>query len=239
MAYSLGVDPEFLDESPMLSALLFDLDGTLVDSNPVHYRAWKQILTEFGIDLDQPTYDRQISGRTNAEIVADLLPQLSVAEGAALSDRKEQCYRDWARETLAPLAGFDRLWQRLGDRGWRSAVVTNAPRANAELVLSVVGAGDRAFQSLGPVILAEDCPAGKPDPAPYRIALERVNVAAEQAIAFEDSPAGIRSAVAAGIETIALTTSHPAAQLYGAGATLAIADFHDPALWRRLDEREA
>jgi beta-phosphoglucomutase-like phosphatase (HAD superfamily) len=224
----------------MLSALLFDLDGTLVDSNPVHYRAWKQILTEFGIELDQPTYDRQISGRTNAEIVADLLPQLSVAEGAALSDRKEQCYRDWARETLEPLAGFERLWGRLGDRGWRSAVVTNAPRANAELVLSVVGAGNEgASRSLGPVILAEDCPAGKPDPAPYRIALERIGVAAADAIAFEDSPAGIRSAVAAGIETIALTTSHPAAQLYGAGATLAIADFNDPALWRRLDEREA
>lgn len=220
----------------MLSALLFDLDGTLVDSNPVHYRAWKQILAEFGIDLDQATYDRLISGRTNGEIVADLLPQLSVAEGAALSDRKEQCYRDWARETLQPLAGFDRLWGRLGDRGWRSAVVTNAPRANAELVLSVVGAGGGA---LGPVILAEDCPAGKPDPAPYRIALERVGVAAADAIAFEDSPAGIRSAVAAGIETIALTTSHPAAQLYGAGAKLAIADFNDPALWRRLDEREA
>ncbi|GAB4345446.1 MAG: HAD-IA family hydrolase [Cyanophyceae cyanobacterium] len=220
----------------MLSALLFDLDGTLVDSNPVHYRAWKQILAEFGMDLDLATYGHQISGRTNGEIVADLLPQLSVAEGAALSDRKEQCYRDWARETLQPLAGFDRLWGRLRDRGWRSAVVTNAPRANAELVLSVVGAGDGA---LGPVILAEDCPAGKPAPAPYRIALERIGVAAADAIAFEDSPAGIRSAVAAGIETIALTTSHPAAQLYGAGATLAIADFNDPALWRRLDEREA
>lgn len=224
----------------MLSALLFDLDGTLVDSNPVHYRAWKQILAEFGIDLDGATYDRQISGRTNAEIVADLLPQLSMADGAALSDRKEQCYRDWARETLHPLAGFGRLWGRLRDRGWRSAVVTNAPRANAELVLSVVGAvtgGEK--NSLGPVILAEDCPAGKPDPAPYRIALERLGVSAATAIAFEDSPAGIQSAVAAGIETIALTTSHPTAELYAAGAHLAIADFDDAALWQRLHEREA
>ena len=215
------------------SAFLYDLDGTLVDSNPAHYRAWQEILAEFDQALDLPAYQAHVSGRTNAEIVQDFLPQLSVADGAALSDRKERRYRDLAG-TLVPMAGFERVLDYQRRRQWRAAVVTNAPRANAEFVLAVVP--DRA--ALGPLILAEECPAGKPDPAPYRIALEAIGVAPDRAIAFEDSPAGVRAAVAAGVATVGVTTSHGTAELYAVGVSLAIADFNDPSLWQWLEERE-
>ncbi|MEL6787701.1 MAG: HAD family phosphatase, partial [Cyanobacteria bacterium J06607_15] len=78
---------------------------------------------------------------------------------------------------------------------------------------------------------------GKPDPAPYKLALNRLLVKGRQAIAFEDSAAGIRSAVSAGIYTIGITSSHPAEDLLNAGASMTIADFNDQQLWEFLDSK--
>lgn len=203
----------------MLEALLFDLDGTLADTNPLHYRAWAEILPEFELELT-PELNGRISGHTNAQIVADLLPQLSPAEGVALADRKEALYRQWALG-CQPLPGLRELIERARGRGLQLAVVTNAPRANAEFLLQVLGLTE-AFDD---VVLAEDAAAGKPDPAPYQLALAHLKVAAADAVVFEDSPTGVRSAVGAGIATVGLTTSHAAGELLEAGAAIVAQDF--------------
>ena len=111
-------------------------------------------------------------------------------------------------------------------------MVTNAPRNNAVHTLEVL----ELTSTFPTVILAEDAPPGKPDPAPYQIALTRLGVDREKAIAFEDSTTGIRSAVAAGIYTIGVTSTHSSKILLEAGASMAIADFNSEELWSLIGE---
>jgi phosphoglycolate phosphatase len=98
-------------------------------------------------------------------------------------------------------------------------VVTNAPKENARHVLGALG--------LDPplLVLAEEVGRGKPDPLPYQVALKRLGVAPEEALAFEDSPSGVKSAVGAGLPTYALLTGHPQEALLAAGARGVLRDF--------------
>ena len=212
----------------MLQALLFDLDGTLTHTDAIHFRTWQRVLSAFDLEIDQAFYDQHFSGRLNEAIVAEVLPQLSAEAGRKLSWEKEAEFRRQAVGALQPLAGLLDLLQWAASQQLKTAVVTNAPVENAEFMLRVLGLGDR-FET---VVIAEQLERGKPDPLPYQTALERLGVAAQAAIAFEDSPSGIRSAVGAGILTVGMATTHSAATLQTDGAKLVIQDFADP----RLDE---
>ncbi len=215
----------------MLSAILFDLDGTLVNSDPLHFQIWKEILMPFGFSLDKAFYRHHISGRTNLEIVQDLLPQLSPDEGIQLSEEKETRFRDLACQ-LQPLPGLTELLHWVEAAKLKRAIVSNAPRLNAEFFLRVL-----QLQDFFPVVvLAEDVSAGKPHPAPYQEALRQLAVEAKNAIALEDSPSGIQSAVSAGLLTIGVTSTHPPEHLKQAGATFIINDFSDSQLWRMIQE---
>lgn len=211
-----------------MRALLFDLDGTLADTDRLHERAWLEVLLPYGIRGDHAFYQRHISGHLNPEIVARLLPHLSADEGRALIEAKERRFRELARG-LEALPGLDELWQWARGRGLAQALVTNAPRPNVELVLRTLGV------EFDLIVLAEELAAGKPDPLPYRTALERLGLEAAEALAFEDSPSGVRSAVGAGIRTIGLTTGHDPQGLLEAGASLLIDNFSDERLWRYLE----
>ena len=124
------------------------------------------------------------------------------------------------------MPGLVDLLDRADAMGWPRAVVTNAPRDNAEAMLSAIGLRDR-FEVL---IIGDECERGKPDPAPYRAAMAALGVDAAQSIAFEDSPSGVKAAQAAGALTIGLRSSLDDAALRRAGADASIADFADPTL---------
>ncbi|BAY93618.1 MULTISPECIES: HAD family hydrolase [unclassified Tolypothrix] len=214
----------------MLFAILFDLDGTIVNTDPIHYIAWQQKLADHGIEIDEAFYQSRISGRLNPEIVKDILPQLSDAEGLKFADEKEALFRELA-PNLKPLNGFAELLAWTDAHKLKRALVTNAPRANAEFMLEVLGIKE-AFEI---VVLAEDCTAGKPDPTPYQVALSQLGIKADQAIALEDSPSGIRSAVAAGIRTLGIASTHDPKILLEVGAFIAIPDFTSLQLWTLLN----
>ena len=154
----------------MLTAILFDLDGTIVNTDPVHYQAWREMLLNYGIEIDETFYKTRISGRLNPEIVKDILPQLSPEAGALFADQKEALFRQKA-SYLKPLNGFSELLAWTQKYHIKRALVTNAPRLNAEFMLEVLEI-EEIFDT---VVLAEDCIAGKPDPAPYEAALVRYN----------------------------------------------------------------
>lgn len=204
----------------MFAAILFDLDGTLVNTDPLHYKAWQEILRGYGIEIDQDFYKNRISGRLNSLIIQDILPQLSAREGKELADYKEAKFREGASE-LKPMAGLLEVLAWTEEIGLKRGLVTNAPRKNVECLLSTLG----LTKTFEPVVLGDDLPAGKPDPAPYLIALNQLNLAPEQALAFEDSPSGIRAAVGAGILTIGIASTHPPETLREAGAADAVPDF--------------
>ena len=216
----------------MWEALLFDLDGTLADTDSIHFAVWQDILVRYDLDIDRAFYRQRISGRTNSKIIKDIIPQLTLEDAWKLATEKEETYRRLAN-SLLPTPGLDRLVDLSEQASIKRAVVTNAPEDNAIFTLKVL----RLTDTFPTVIMAKDAPPGKPDPAPYQLALNRLMVKSNRAIAFEDSAAGIRSAVGAGIYTIGITSSHPAEDLLKAGANMTIKDFNDQRLWQLLDRK--
>jgi beta-phosphoglucomutase len=214
----------------MLAAILFDLDGTIVNTDPIHYQAWQKMLLRYDIEMDDKFYKSRISGRINPEIVKDILPHLSVAESEQLAEEKEVLFRELASH-LQPMSGLTQLLAWTETHQLKRALVTNAPRLNAEFMLKVLGI-NQAFHT---IVLADDCQAGKPDPEPYQVALQNLGITAQQAIALEDSPSGIRAAVGAGISTIGITSTHEPQVLQQFGTLMAIPDFTDLQLWKLLN----
>lgn len=210
----------------MLKALLFDLDGTIADTDPIHFQTWKEVLHEYGVEIDRPFYQARFSGRLNPAIVQDMLPHLSVEEGQEVSDRKEANFRQSAVHSLVPMPGLVEVLAWMEQQQLQRAVVTNAPVENAQFMLQTL----KLEALFSVVVLGQELPKGKPDPMPYQVALEKLGVAAEEAIAFEDSPSGVRSAVSAGIPTIGIASTHAPEELYPLGVTLVVPDFADPRL---------
>jgi HAD superfamily hydrolase (TIGR01509 family) len=216
----------------MLKCLIFDMDGTLSNSDPVHMQAFRDYLQPEGILVDDDFYRTRISGRTNAAIFSELFPGRPESEIEQRAHEKEAMFRSRAA-TLERLAGLDALLDLAGRRGLRLAVVTNGPRLNLDHMVEQLGLAGRFEVHLA----REDVAVGKPDPLPYRTALERLGVTAAEAVAFEDSPAGIVAAKGAGLFTYGLLTGHDGEALARAGADRVIRDFADPALWRDLETR--
>ncbi len=213
----------------MLKAILFDLDGTLANTDPLHFKIWQEILQTYNKEIDHPFYKTYISGRQNPEIIKDLIPQLSIKAGEELADHKEARFREIALE-LQPLAGLLEMLTWIETVGLNKAVVTNAPRENARFMLEVLQLTER-FEF---VVLGEDMTAGKPDPAPYKYSLEQLKIQPSEAIVFEDSPSGIRSAVAAGIYTIGVASTHEPSVLKAIGASQVVNDFNDLPMWAKI-----
>ncbi len=214
-----------------LAAILYDLDGTLANTDPIHFQAWQESLTPFDLSIDETFYKRQISGRLNPDIVADLLPHLTPQASQIFIDGKESRFRELALH-LTPLAGLHSVIDWAIAHRLKQAVVTNAPSENARFMLKALKL-DHVFDHL---VLSEELAAGKPDPIPYQQSLQLFGLEANQVIAFEDSPSGVRSAVAAGILTIGIASTQDPADLAAVGATIVVPDFTALELWGLLED---
>jgi HAD superfamily hydrolase (TIGR01509 family) len=218
----------------MLKALIFDMDGTLVHSDPVHLEAFAEVLKPEGVTIDEEIYRSTIVGRTNEAIFASLLPHLSVERHVVYADEKEAAFRRMARD-LEPLEGLLDLLDWAEAQSIKIALVTNAPRLNADHMLEALRLAERF-----PVqITIDQVEHGKPHPLPYLTALERLGLRAEEAVAFEDSPSGMRAAKAAGLFSFGVLTGLSVAELTKAGADRTIATFRDSSLWEFLERRIA
>ncbi len=212
------------------AALLFDLDGTLTDTDHLHIEAFQILLKDFGRSITKEHYKARIMGHPNDEIMRDMFPDETPERRVALCDRKEQLFRDQLA-TLTPTPGVLKVLDWADANGVPYAVVTNAPRANATAMLQGLGL-DRRMTEL---VIGDELERAKPDPLPYRTGLERLGAAPDRALAFEDSLPGIRAATGAGIATYGIRTAHPDDALLGSGAVAAITDFTDAGLWKRLE----
>lgn len=216
----------------MLKALIFDMDGTLVHSDPVHLRAFAEVLGPEGVAVDEEVYRNTIIGHTNPSIFASLLPHRTVEEHVDFADRKEAAFRRLAAD-LQPLDGLLELLDWAESHALDIALVTNAPMLNADHMLDMLGVSSRFSVK----VTIEQVARGKPDPLPYLTALERLGVPAEQAIAFEDSPSGMKAAKGAGLFSFGVLTGLSAEEMQAVGADRTIANFRDATLWDILRER--
>lgn len=221
-----------------LKAVLFDIDGTLFNSDGLHLAVFQDVLSEYqyngGERISEEFFMQRIAGKQNKMICKDLFPEWDEDQSVAFSTYKEQCFRELAAERLSSLVtpGLPMLLSHLETNGVRCAAVTNAPRANAELML---GSIDR-LGWFEPLIIGDECTHAKPHPEPYLAAMRALGVNADECIAVEDSPSGAAAAVASGARTIGITSTQSDAALRDAGCHLLVRDYEDARLWSELNE---
>jgi mannitol-1-/sugar-/sorbitol-6-phosphatase len=191
-------------------ALLFDLDGVLVDSTEVVMRHWRMFAKDHG--LDERHVLTRIHGRRSIDSIRELLADRTPAEIEAAAAQLEARELAEVNGTVA-LPGAPELLARLGASPW--AIVTSAPRLLASARL-------RAARLPQPrvIVSAEDVMCGKPDPQGYTLAATRLGAEPSRCIVLEDAPAGVAAGHAAGMRVAALTTTHTAEELEGLVAEL-------------------
>ena len=212
----------------MTKSVLWDLDGTLVDSEQYHWLAWRDSMAAQGVPLTHEQFLKTF-GLRNDTIVPQWIPDATPERIAQIADAKEQFYRRLVREGgLEPLPGARHWTERLAQQGWRQAIASSAPRENVDVVLAAIGLAPY-FQA---IVSAEDVTLGKPDPQVFLAAAARLGSVPAQSIVVEDAPAGIEAARRAGMPSIGVRRngSPPPANL----AVSSLADLPPDAFSRLL-----
>jgi HAD superfamily hydrolase (TIGR01509 family) len=195
------------------------LDGTLTDTMPGHFRAWREVLAGEGHALSWEAFAASFGQRNDTALRSMLDVDLPASEVERISAIKEERFRALVRkEGLQLLPGAAARLRASRDAGWRQALVTSAPRANAETMLDVLGIG--AFFSV--VVTGDDVALGKPHPQPFLAAARALKVPPSRCLVVEDSPSGIEAACRAGIRSIAVGPAHASLP-----ATLGVASLAD------------
>jgi beta-phosphoglucomutase len=183
-------------------AILFDFDGVLVDSEPVHFVCWQEILQPFGLTLDWKTYCEQGIGVSDRAMLAMLCkqsdPPLDIELLAAEYPRKKDIFRTKMLAAPSISRTVIDLLDSLAD--YKLAVVTSSGRNEVEPILEAAGIRSRFHAA----VFGGDVKHLKPAPDPYRLAVERLGVS--RALVIEDSEAGIASGIAAGLEVLRVPT---------------------------------
>jgi len=229
--------PPQLPSPGTVSGALFDIDGTLTHSDHLHYVVFKAFLQRHGFNGGEPIteafFKSEISGRHNPDLFARFFPSKTLQEQSDLADEKEALFRELAASVLVPLSGLPELAHAMAQKGIARCAVTNAPRLNAEMMVAAVGL-TAFFGGDARLVIGAECTRAKPHPEPYLEGLRRTGVAAQHAMAFEDSPSGVRAAVAAGIATVGLLTTQSEEVLREAGACCVAQDFRDASIWEAM-----
>jgi HAD superfamily hydrolase (TIGR01509 family) len=207
-------------------ALLFDIDGTLTDTDALHLEAFNEVLGPHGHAFDHARFTKELQGFSNASIIERFLAGQPPERQTIIMGEKEQTFRKLVAGRIQPLPGLMALLALADRANVPMVAVTNAPRLNAEMLLSGLGIGGR-FKIL---VIGDELPHGKPHPMPYLEGLRAVGAVPEASVAFEDSRSGVQSASAAGIATIGIRTSLSHADMVAAGAVMSAKDFDDPQL---------
>ncbi|MEO8849831.1 MAG: HAD-IA family hydrolase [Casimicrobiaceae bacterium] len=215
------------------AGLLFDLDGTLAQTEHLHHAAFNALLAECGRSLDHATFLRHVSGRSNADITAFLFPDKDGAERDRLAQDKERWFRELATAGVEATPGAVTLLDWARREGVATGLVTNAPRENADLLVAVLGLED-AFDV---VISAAELAHSKPHPESYLAAIEALQLDTAHTLAIEDSPTGIAAARAAGLAVVAIASTATLSSLSGSGAALIVPDMTDAALYSFVAQR--
>jgi len=193
-------------------AVLWDLDGTLADSEEYHWLSWRDAMRAEGVEL---TYDRFLAsfGQRNDRILGAWLGEAADATRIRrIGDWKEAEYRRLAEARgLTPLAGAREWVERLRRDGWKQAIASSAPRLNVETMLHVL-----KFDGLiDAMVSADEVKKGKPDPDVFLAAAAAVSVPPSRCVVVEDAPAGVEAGRRAGMKTVGVNAKSPlAADVY-------------------------
>lgn len=206
------------------TALIFDMDGTMVDSMPWHARSWSEFTRRHGIDLDSAEILRRTTGRTGAECMREVFQRdIAPDEVQALVHEKEAIYRELFSPVFAEVGGFKRFAAQAMARGLKVGVGTAGDRHNIAFTFRHLAMAPAPHAVVG----GDEGLPGKPEPAIFLEAARRMGVEADRCIVFEDAPLGIEAARRAGMRAVAVCTSHGADELAGPHVLARVRDYNE------------
>jgi beta-phosphoglucomutase-like phosphatase (HAD superfamily) len=206
------------------TALIFDMDGTMIDSMPYHTLSWLEFCKRRGITIDVKDLLQRTTGRTGTECMGELFGRsMTAAEALPLVHEKEMIYRELFAPVFKEVAGFTTFATKARSMGLKIGVGTAGDKHNIAFAMShlkmphlpqVIVGGDQGF-------------AGKPDPAIFLEAARAMNTPTNNIIVFEDAPFGIEAARRGGMRAVAICTSHSAAELAGPHVIASAKDYNE------------
>ena len=183
-------------------AVLWDMDGTLIDSEEFHWISWRDTMAKEGIAINHEQFLASFGQRYDSIVPQWLGPAANPEDVERIADAKEELYRNLIRTNgILALPGVASWLPRLHEHRWLQAVASSAPRRNVEVVLDALGAA-HYFQG---VVSGEDVRKGKPDPEVYLAAASCVGASPDRCIVVEDALAGIEGARSAGMRSIGVS----------------------------------
>ena len=200
--------------------VIWDIDGTLIDSAELHFRAWHKIGEELGFKISREQFASTF-GLRNPDVIFRLFgTSCDVTKGQQIAHKKEAYYRSMAASELRFLAGAEDRLNEFQGLNIPQALATSAPRGNVDLFLDVT----KSQHFFAAMVTMEEVARGKPDPEVFLMAAQRAGVDPRLCVVFEDAPAGVLGAKRAGMKCIGTTACgyHTEAQLKEAGADLVI-----------------
>ena len=214
----------------MNCAVILDMDGVIIDSNPFHRMAWKEFLEIHGVEVNEDMFKHVIFGTTGDHSIRTLLqpPELTTEQLSLYLEEIDTTYRRIVsgNEQIFPVDGLYNFLDFIKEIGFKIALATSAPPENISLILERLG----ITEYFDVIVDKTQVTNGKPDPEVYLKTVENLKTESEYCLVFEDSLSGVHSAIQAGIRVIGVTTSHTAEELSQAGTIYNIDDFNDPSL---------
>ena len=204
----------------MFRAAIFDMDGVIIDSHPIHKQAWRKFLKLLAKEISEEDLNFVMDGRKREEILRHFLGELSDEEVRLLGHQKEQLFRQEAGDLKVTKGLYD-LLQQLSEAEIKLGVASSGGESRVNYVLDLF----HLRHYFRAIVTGNQVTAGKPDPTIFRVTCDRLRVRSTETLVFEDSVSGVRAAKAAGMRCIGVATNGVVATLLEVGADHIIPDF--------------
>lgn len=186
-------------------AVIFDMDGTMIDNMRYHKKAWMEYVKKHGMTITDEEFSQKISGNKNDKIFENIFNKvLTRAELDTYAEEKEALYRELYAPVIEEVPGLKKILKELREHNKKLAIATTAPKKNREFGLTALDLNDSFSVILG----EEHVIHSKPAPDIYLETAKQLGVAPEKCIVFEDSPPGVTAGKAAGMKVIGILTTH-------------------------------
>ena len=192
--------------------VIFDMDGVLADTGPIHFESWVKLGKKIGIEFTREFFDNtfgQQSPTITRKLVGSKVDEDCIDQWAKF---KEKSYREMVKDKLKPLPGVLKILADLKLKGFKLAVGSSGPSKNVDLLLTSL----KIKENFDVIITAADVKKGKPEPDVFLVAADALGINPTNCLVIEDAPVGIEAAIRAGMISIGLTTTHGKEELLGA-----------------------